>query len=206
MDLPFEIVVISPPESGSFEGEIVNDLFQAGLTRFYLRKGGASRGELTAYLHRIDPRFYDRVVVGSHFELVDDFGLGGAHLPTEARLNKETFGRWASRRAAEGKRLSTSVHSVNELELLGVNFDFTFLSPVFGSLSKDLPRGAFSDVELQRATMISLNRVYALGGIDRETIAEAKTLGFKGCGVIGGVWGATDPVQAFQGLKRAVGL
>lgn len=206
MDLPFEIVVISPPESGSCEGEIVNDLFQAGLTRFYLRKRGASKGELTAYLHRIEPHFYKRVVVGSHFELVDDFGLGGAHLPTEARLNKETFGLWAARRAVEGKRLSTSVHSLHELEALGANFDFTFLSPVFGSLSKDLSPGAFSGTELKRAAVSGVNRVYALGGIDQTTIVEARTLGFKGCGVIGSVWGASDPVRSFKELQRVVSL
>lgn len=206
MEIPFEIVVISPPESGSFEGEIVNDLFQAGLTRFYLRKGGASKGEMAACLHRIAPRFYDRVVVGSHFELVDDLGLGGAHLPTEARLHRETFIRWVARRAEEGKRLSTSVHSVRELEALGANFDFTFLSPVYGSLSKKLPRGAFTEIELQRATTGGLPRVYALGGIDRETIVQAKALGFKGCGVIGGVWGAADPVGAFKDLQKVVGL
>jgi thiamine-phosphate pyrophosphorylase len=206
MALPFEIVVISPPESGSPEGELVNDLFRAGLTRFYLRKGGASKGELSAYLHRIEPRFYDRVVVGSHFELVDDFGLGGAHLPTEARLHQETFRFWAARRAEEGKRLSTSVHSVSELEALGANFDFTFLSPIFGSLSKDLPRGAFQEAELKRAPTAGVNRVYALGGIDRDTVVQAKALGFKGCGVIGGVWGASDPVGAFKGLQEAVGL
>ena len=206
MELPFEIVVISPPESGSFEREIVNDLFQAGLTRFYLRKGGASKAELAEYLGRITPRFYDRVVVGSHFELVDDFGLGGAHLPTEARLHQETFSRWAGRRAEKGTRLSTSVHSVSELEALGANFDFTFLSPVFGSLSKDLPRGAFSEAELRRATTAGLNLVYALGGINPGTIAEARVLGFKGCGVIGSVWSASDPVGAFQELQKAAGV
>ena len=206
MEHPFEIVVISRPESDSCEGEVVNDLFQAGLTRFYLRKGSASKAELTAHLHRIDSRFYERVVVGSHFDLVDELGLGGAHLPTEARLHRETFSRWAARRVGEGKRLSTSAHSVSELEALGANFDFAFLSPVFGSLSKDLPRGAFHEAELKRAATVGLNRVYALGGIDRDTVVQARALGFSGCGVIGGVWGASDPVGAFKELQKAVGL
>jgi thiamine-phosphate pyrophosphorylase len=201
---PFEIVVISPPEDLSGEGAIVNELFRAGLTRFYLRKGGVSRGELVSYIGAIEPSFLGRVVIGSHFELIDEFGLGGAHLPTEARLNKSIFAQWVGRRTAEGKRLSTSVHSADELTALGANFDFTFFSPVFGSISKGLPRGGFTDGELREAACGGVNAVYALGGISRETIRGAQDLGFSGCGVIGAVWESSDPVAAFRGLQREV--
>jgi len=198
----FEIVVISPPETVADEPERLNDLFRAGLRRFYLRKGDVPRSDYAAYLGRIEPQFLSRIVVGRHFDLVDEFGLGGAHLPTAARLDRDRFDEWCSRREATGCHLSTSVHSLHELDALSGNFEYAFLSPVFGSISKDLGSTWRTD-ELARAAYHPRWTVYALGGIDCATISRARRVGFRGAGVIGAVWLADDPVGSFVELDRA---
>ena len=42
-----------------------------------------------------------------------------------------------------------------------------------------------------------------MGGINSETIAETFKLGFKGVGVLGGVWNAENPLESFVELMRA---
>jgi thiamine-phosphate pyrophosphorylase len=142
-------------------------------------------------------------VVGRHFDLIDEFGLGGAHLPTAARLDQDRFDEWCARREATGCRFSTSVHSLHELDTLSGNFEYAFLSPVFGSISKDLAGSAWRADELARAAFHPRWTVYALGGIDRSTISRARRVGFRGAGVIGAVWLADDPVGSFVELGRA---
>ena len=40
-----------------------------------------------------------------------------------------------------------------------------------------------------------------MGGIDLETIPETFKLGFKGVGILGGVWNTENPVESFVNLK-----
>ena len=41
-----------------------------------------------------------------------------------------------------------------------------------------------------------------MGGVSEETIAETLKLGFKGVGVLGGIWNANDPIKSFKGIKK----
>jgi thiamine-phosphate pyrophosphorylase len=41
-----------------------------------------------------------------------------------------------------------------------------------------------------------------MGGVDLSTISEIFKLGFKGIGVLGGVWNRQNPLQSFIDLKN----
>ena len=41
-----------------------------------------------------------------------------------------------------------------------------------------------------------------MGGVTTENIAEFTKLGFKGVGVLGGIWKSKNPVKSFLNLKN----
>ncbi|MDE6427651.1 MAG: thiamine phosphate synthase, partial [Muribaculaceae bacterium] len=59
------------------------------------------------------------------------------------------------------------------------------LSPIFSSISKPGYAHEFTDEELMS---IPEGKVFALGGICRERIAELKRYPFRGVAVLGAVW------------------
>jgi len=92
-----------------------------------------------------------------------------------------------------------SAHSFEELEKLET--DICFLSPVFDSISKFGYKAKYNHQELKDgiAAWKKLNRpqkLFALGGVDAENIAELASLGFDGAAVLGAVWHSPDPVEA----------
>jgi thiamine-phosphate pyrophosphorylase len=97
-----------------------------------------------------------------------------------------------------------SAHSFEELKK--INADICFLGPVFDSISKFGYKSKFSSQELKdgiaawRDFQKKENRsqkLFALGGVATENIAELAALGFDGAAVLGAVWHSTDTVEAF---------
>ena len=44
--------------------------------------------------------------------------------------------------------------------------------------------------------------IIGMGGVNSETIPQVLELGFKGIGVLGGVWNAENPVESFISIKE----
>jgi len=96
-----------------------------------------------------------------------------------------------------------SAHSFEELENISESVDICFLSPVFDSISKFGYKTKFSKDELRKGIANWKNfhnsqKLFALGGIEAENIAEAVELGFDGAAVLGAVWHSSDPVGAWE--------
>ena len=96
-----------------------------------------------------------------------------------------------------------SAHSFEELKKTSA--DICFLSPVFDSISKfgykakyniqELKEGIAAWRDFQKKENRS-QKLFALGGVDSENIAELESLGFDGAAVLGAVWHSPDPVEA----------
>jgi len=96
-----------------------------------------------------------------------------------------------------------SAHSFEELERISESAKICFLGPVFDSISKFGYKTKFSKDELKEGIadwkiFHRLHKLFALGGIDAENIAEAAKLGFDGAAVLGAVWHNPDPVGAWE--------
>jgi thiamine-phosphate pyrophosphorylase len=138
--------------------------------------------------------YLSRVSLGDHFELADEFLVGGVHLS----------GRQKNYQGKRELRLSKSCHSFEELRQTS-NFDYVFFSPVFNSISKRGYNAAFSEAELLEASASGLinEKVIALGGIDENTLPLLAPYSFGGAAVLGTVW--TDfCVERFKRLVRMV--
>ena len=94
-----------------------------------------------------------------------------------------------------GKTISSSFHDLETLDNDNFEFDYYLLSPVFSSISKQDYEGQGFDVNHMDKLVVGM------GGVTSENIAEFKALGFKGVGVLGGIWNSTTPIETFKKMQ-----
>lgn len=197
-----QIIVISSPGPAEDEIGILTALFLNGLETFHLRKPESSGLQTSQYLDGIPRRFRSRVVVHHHHRLAAVYGLKGVHFTeAERRARFERLDGIRTRCAEQS--LSSSFHRMADIMAQGKVFDYVFLSPVFDSISKENYGAAFERPALQTFLKNSPVPVVALGGVNASRIGTVRSLGFSGAAVLGAVWGAEHPVDAFIRIKQA---
>lgn len=192
------IILIAPENDIPNEIEILNQLFEEGLLYYHFRKPSKNYEEHVAYLNQIDKNYHNRIVVHDHHELINEFNLKGIHFQEQKRIDHiDNPSEYFKNLNMYGKTISSSFHEPAVLKDCYFEFDYHLLSPVFSSISKEGYEGRGFDVNHINKTIIGM------GGITTETIAQTIELGFKGIGVLGGVWNAENPVESFKSIKRA---
>lgn len=176
-------IAITPEEISPIEHRMIATILDAGWDGVHLRHPDASIVDMRRLITDIPQKYYRKLRLHGHFELLNEFNLGGIHL---------------NRRCPDAPRLyngarSRSCHSLEELTLYP-DCDYLTLSPIFDSISKQGYRKAFSDEEL---TMIPPGRIIALGGITPKQIAGLKRYPFAGYAVLGFLFGAKS-IQELQ--------
>jgi thiamine-phosphate pyrophosphorylase len=161
------IALLSSPENFAGEHEMLEAMFQNGLTELFLRKP------------RLNDVMLERWVLG----------LAYAYHP----LVRPWHG---------------SGHSFAELVQWGVDGTY-ILSPVFDSISKIGYQSPFSRDTLAREVADWKAEhpgalLYALGGVDAETLPLAEAFGFDGAIAHGAVWNHADPVGAWGELSKNI--
>lgn len=191
------IVLIAPEKDIENEIVILHQLFDAGLEYYHFRKPHKSFEEHVEYLNQIDSKYHNRIIVHYFHELLDKFNLKGVHLQEQPRidLGKE-LKDYVDGYMSKGKTVSSSFHEPEVLDACEVKFDYHLLSPVFSSISKQGYEGRGFDVNHIDKFIVGM------GGVNSETISKTLALGFKGIGVLGGVWNASNPVDSFKEIKR----
>ncbi len=221
------IVLIAPEQDIKNEIQILHQLFDAGLEFYHFRKPSKNLQEHRAYLNQIDVKHHDKIVTHYFHELAGEYNLKGIHLQEQVRLDlgeklddfvkshsergEQDF--LVSQKRSESKSeaveksnyrtssaaemtVSSSFHEPTELESCQTNFSYHLLSPVFSSISKKGYEGKGFDVNGTTKTIIGM------GGVNEETIEATLKLGYKGIGVLGGVWNAKGPLDAFLRIKK----
>lgn len=191
------IVLISPESDVPNELEILTQLFQGGLEYYHLRKPNKNYQEHCDYLNQIDSQYHNRIVVHYFHELINEFNLKGIHFQEQKRRDcldtpSDYFTKFDN---MFGKTISSSFHEPRDLETCSFEFDYHLLSPVFSSISKQGYEGRGFDVNDINKTIIGM------GGVTTENLTEFEKLGFKGVGVLGGIWNSEDPVGNFIAMN-----
>lgn len=75
-----QLIAITRPEIFAEEAPLLETLFEKGLERLHIRKPQSEAKEVEKLLMAINPAYYPRIALHDHFELADDYGLGGVHL------------------------------------------------------------------------------------------------------------------------------
>ncbi len=183
-----ELILIS--YAGFFRGEttIVTHLFKQYDFIFHLRKPAVSDTEYVEFLRQIPDKFHHRIVIHRTYNKLEEYVLGGVHFSSTNRSEKpESF---------DGKILSTSCHSIEEVESLPKEFTHCFLSPVFPSISKQdydniLDRNQLRSF-LQKERKI---KVIGLGGINYRRLYDFNGYFFDGYAVLGAIWGSNPGME-----------
>lgn len=176
------LVVITPPKASRYEAKIANQLFEEGLHTLYLRLPNAEVDRYVVFLEEISPRHHHKIVLCDHYELLEQFNLGGIYVSSPRR-------EYPLPPLAPHQIVSTGIHSLNELSGLSFTPDIVLLSPVFDSISKV---GYCADPQLsQLKEQLSLLPipVLAMGGVTSDNVDRCYELGFDGVAVLGDIWG-----------------
>jgi thiamine-phosphate pyrophosphorylase len=191
-----ELIVISDPGTVADEAVIINRLFEAGMTRFHLRKPDWTGTQVTDLLIQVDKSFHGQIALHQHHYLAEYFEVKGLHYKEQGRINVSP--EQLIYKKKQGYILSASVHDPVLLESLG-DFDYVFFGPLFDSLSKPGYQGKLAeDFRLEKACIKP--KVFALGGIDLSNLYKVKEMNFDGAALLGAIW--NDPYQAVATFKR----
>ncbi|MES2132963.1 MAG: thiamine phosphate synthase [Bacteroidota bacterium] len=188
------LVVISSSTTVSNEASLINQLFEEGLAVFHLRKPDSTEYELTTLLKQINPMYYSKVALHHFHYVAKHFGINRLHYTGSHReqIAEDTLLSYKS----EGMILSTSVHTIEEYYDLSGHFNYTFLGPVFDSISK--PGYKAKEFDVKSIDKKKSVKLIALGGIDEANCSKAYRMGFDGIGVLGSIWNNEDKINAFK--------
>lgn len=191
------IVLIAPESDIPNEISTLTRLFEEGLEFYHLRKPSKNYQEHCEYLKQIDKKYHNHIVVHYHHELVNEFNLKGIHFQEQKRRDHiDNPSNYFKKLQMFGKTISSSFHEPEDLANCYFEFDYHLLSPVFSSISKKGYEGRGFDVNHINKTIVGM------GGVTPNNLQEFNTLGFKGVGVLGGIWNAENPVEVFLEMKN----
>lgn len=167
-------IVITPPVDIENEAGKITQLLESGIDFVHIRKPDASVRDIRNLIEDIPYPLRKRLKLHGHFELLNDFSLGGAHLNTRCPIAP-----------ASALNISKSCHNLKELESVS-QFEYVTLSPIYDSISK---QGYLSRFKPQNITTRILGkRVIALGGVTPYKFSELRDAGFFGAAMLGCVW------------------
>lgn len=202
----FKTIVYTSEQLIKDEIFYLNDLLASGLSQLHLRKPKTPKYVLENLIMNIDPRQHHKLVIHSHYDLLDKYQLKGIHF-TKKFLEKSH--PWNFKTLIEASKfkkytLSKGIHSIEELDNLENFYDFVSLSPVFDSISKE---NYIGKIEEFRAFYNHKNynvAVYALGGINLDNFHICKEMGFDGAIFMGSIWKQNSPTQYYKEILNSI--
>ena len=161
------------------EDKILTSLFDEGLDNLHLYKPDSSPMYSERLLTLLPDDTYRRITVHDNFYLKEEYQLRGIHLN----------GLTAPPEGYKG-HISRTCTDLSQLKEIKRNADYVFLKYVFDSQSEPDCHASFTIDQLKEASRRGLidRHVYALGGMNIDSIRTARELGFGGVVVSGDLW------------------
>lgn len=165
------------------EDKILSSLFDEGLDDLHLCKPGAEPIYSERLLTLLDEDCYGKIIVHGHFYLKDEYGLKGIHIGD------------AETPPPQGYRghISRTCRSIDDLKDAKKKSNYVLLRDAFDNPTSN-KKAAFTIEQLEDAARRGLidKHVYAIGGIDIDTMHKAKSIGFGGVVVCSDLWNRFD--------------
>ncbi|MFI5149402.1 MAG: thiamine phosphate synthase [Bacteroidia bacterium] len=200
----FSLVLVHTCEHVHVLSEKMIEAFCSGTELIHIRPGTLNQASFRTFLESLPGSLYQRIVIHGHYELAASLKLRGIHLTESARARGNSI---QGKKAGSGIFSSASFHDLHDLIENGKHYSYVFLSPVFPSISKEGYEPAFDRKELKMilGSGICETPVYALGGIDQDTLLLARELGFQGAALHGALLTTPDPVQLLDRMRILLG-
>ena len=182
-------------EGPEVEASLITRYLSTGaIDIFHIRKPFSDENYVRKLLLHIPEDFHPRLTLHSHFHLIDEVKLGGLHLKEDSVPNP-----------SKGLRLSRSRHSLSEFyNEDNENLSYSFLSPVFDSISKRNYRSKFNLQDKSLRELLNKYPVMALGGINSVNLYQIFDAKFAGAALLGYLWSPEmNPSQIIVKLIKA---
>ena len=162
---------------------------------FHLNKPEFDYLQLKKYINLIDENLHYKIVIHSHYSLINEFELAGVCLNKKA-LSQLAYADEVDKcfiqplvlinREIEINRekpnlVSYSAHSISEIMDLPFNVEYTFLSLQSQIYSKEGYLSKFSLIKLKEDLEKLSTKVIALGSVTLLEVEHLQTVGFDGC-------------------------
>lgn len=195
MDDSFTLIAVTFPDFVPGEAQLIQAVLGWGIGRVHVRKPGSTPAEVAALLRQIPENLRLRLSLHDHHQLAAAFPGVRIHLNARNPLPPGDYALPFSR----------SCHTFAELQMQPTA-DYSFLSPVYDSISKSGYASAFSDADLIRASRLGIlnRRVIALGGVTPERIPALRAIGFGGAAMLGYIWADLNPVNIKHNIDAAI--
>lgn len=201
-----KLILMTQPTFFVEEDKILTSLFDEGLDVLHLYKPGSSPMYSERLLTLLPEEYCKRVVVHDNFYLKEEFKLKGIHIDDETTPAPKGYKGHFSRTCTHLGLLKESKRHA----------DYVLLKYIFDSQTEPGQKATFTADELNEASRRGLidRHVYALGGMNLDTIKAARDLGFGGVVISGDLWNRFDIHQEldyqalidhFIKLKKAIG-
>ncbi len=154
--------------------------------RVHLRKHDFTEKQMLSLLELLNEDSLPSISVHSHHNLASEFGVGGVHYPEKIfNSEKDLSGR------NDDSVISTSFHSLEQCQSSTEFVDYSFLCPVFDSISSNKT----SPFKWETLSKTDLPKsVYALGGVSKHNLPLIKDSSFTGAALKGALWATEDPL------------
>jgi len=191
------IIVITPEEFVKNEIEIINELFQEGLDLLHIRKPFINSEEMEDFIQKIDLKFHAQLVLHSNYNLAENFKISRLHFKEIDRQN-DLY------KSFTNKTISTSVHNIETFNQLDTDWEYSFISPVFPSISKK-GYGENSTIlnDIKKRTHSNV-KLIALGGINEKNIDKTFKSKIDGVALLGAIWENDEPLNIFRKCRKNV--
>lgn len=195
------MIVITNPIPIVYEIDTIHSLFENGLELLHIRKPNFSEEEMKLFLSKIEMEFRSKLVLHQHHHLAEDFGISRIHFTEKDRIQ---WNKTSDKFQKPVRSISTSVHTMNDFNSLHTIFEYSFLSPVYQSISKPDYVGEINLLEtLKQRTNFNTNLI-ALGGITAENISQTLEKGFNDIALLGTIWNSSNPIKNFKLCQQIV--
>ena len=175
-----KLIVMTKPTFFVEEDKILTNLFEEGLENLHLYKPGASPMYSERLLTLLGEGYHSKITVHGHFYLKEEYRLKGIHID-DAHTEPPT--------GYKGN-VSRTCHLIEELKEAKKKSNYVFLHPIFDSQTNVDEKASFTMAQLEEAAKNDLidKKVYALGGMNLDTVKAVKDLGFGGIVICGDLW------------------
>ncbi len=201
-----KLAVMTQPTFFVEEDKIISSLFDEGLDNLHLYKPGSSPMYSERLLTLLPDEYYNKITVHDNFYLKEEYNLRGIHIDDDTTPVPSGYKGHVS-------RTCTRLDNLKETKR---NADYVFLKYICDSQTEVGQKASFTASELREASRRGLidRHVYALGGMNLDTIRLAKDYGFGGVVICGDLWNRFNIHQEldyqalidhFSKIRKAIG-
>ncbi|MCC5921946.1 MAG: thiamine phosphate synthase [Cyclobacteriaceae bacterium] len=188
-----QLILISEEHPKHEQIRVFEDFIEELGGRVHLRFPEVADSHQKEFIESIDPSLRSFFSLHQSHHLAEDYGVGGLHFKRDVHMVQPYMG------------ISSKSMSGNEKKEDLQCYDYTFLSPIYSSISKLNYNPTLKKDEmltlLKQAKENNINMV-ALGGVRKQHLQQIYEMGFYGAAMKGSIWELKTTAERIKYIKE----